>query len=298
VDIEQNQIVSFTGLGTVWNVELPLSTSQTIIKEVKQIVLDFNNNYSRFLDSSLVGRLNKDRKIICDKPNSSEFLELLKIGQKYHKITKGSFNFLLGKKLESFGYDKDYSFKNSSTKTKLPNPQTDIIIKNNFVELKSGGVDFGGFGKGFLVDKLVRFLSVDHRLGEFVINAGGDIFSYSGGQKINQFYLSHPIKKDQFVGKVSLCNQALAGSSTYLRSWPTKVGQKNHIIDPNSQDSIKPSAVFVIANSTIQADIWATVVSVLDKAQIDSFANEYSFDYLKITPRKIYLSKNFPILKI
>ncbi|NJK71469.1 MAG: FAD:protein FMN transferase [Thermales bacterium] len=140
---------------------------------LKNTIREFNQNYSRFDENSLVSQLNKNKELEVD---NEEFIELLRLGIIYYTKTNKIFNFLLEGQLTNLGYDKDYTFQEKNNQLKLPSPSLDLIIQTKTIFLKKGGVDFGGFGKGFLIDKISKILQSQFQLQNFIINAGGDIF--------------------------------------------------------------------------------------------------------------------------
>lgn len=171
--IKLQNLEPIEGLGTFWYFELERGRELQILPILKNTIREFNQNYSRFDENSLVSQLNKNKELEVD---NEEFIELLRLGIIYYTKTNKIFNFLLEGQLTNLGYDKDYTFQEKNNQLKLPSPSLDLIIQNKTIFLKKGGVDFGGFGKGFLIDKISKILQSQFQLQNFIINAGGDIF--------------------------------------------------------------------------------------------------------------------------
>jgi FAD:protein FMN transferase len=243
--------MQFNALGTNW--EILLQVNQSIEEELLKTVYEFERLYSRFDNNSLVSQLNNNRVI---NNANAELIDMIKISQKWFKISNCKFNILVGDYLEKSGYNQQLTFSDYEIKSaQIGNPITDIIIDNSTILLKGNSrLDLGGVGKGYLIDKLKNIL-LNHRIQDFIINGGGDIISYSLEPK--KFYLRHPFIHDEYIQEVMLHNQALCSSSSIVRAWQTMEGAKyNHLI--NHDNTIIQS--YVIASDSLTADIVATTV--------------------------------------
>ena len=69
--------------------------------------LEFEQNYSRFLDTSYISKLNETKKLV-DFP--SELFEMITLGELARVKSLQAFNIGVGSILEKIGYDKNYSF--------------------------------------------------------------------------------------------------------------------------------------------------------------------------------------------
>jgi FAD:protein FMN transferase len=257
---------SFTtlALGTQWWIEIfddiDTELHPTIHDDVVRFLYIYEQQYSRFISTSTVSILNRERSI---DTSDSRFVDICITGQKLYRESNGLFNFLLGEILDARGYDATLSFvpTNHYTDKHFPNPLTDLDISNTTITLKSGYIDIGGFGKGYAIDALAgRLLSV-HGLHSFLINGGGDMFgTHNHGEPIT-IYLEHPIEANHILGTVSLHQQGFAASSPHKRRWTHKKQTYHHIINHlNSDDKVTiADASFVLAPTATIADAWATI---------------------------------------
>lgn len=101
------------GLGTKWWFEIgdvnEINTEdeyQSLKLFIENIIVKFENNYSRFNPESYLSKLNTSK--FLNNP-SDEMLELLQIALKYNKLTNGIFNPCMGNIINEMGYDKEYS---------------------------------------------------------------------------------------------------------------------------------------------------------------------------------------------
>lgn len=250
-------------LGTVWWFEffdLKNENKEDVEKKLLEVMEKFENDYSRFRDISFVSLLNKKKKI--ENP-SSEMQTIIKQSLDFFDLTDGVFNICVGDYLEMIGYDKDYNFGKKIEKLpEVPDPKNVLSVSSEEIKIEGDyKIDFGGIGKGFLIDKLADVLKNEFGLNEFLINGGGDIYATeisTGTEKKGiEISLKDP-NSDGFIGKVTLQNQGFAASSPNLRSWKGSDGKTySHIVG-----SEKPQNTFIVAPSATEADVWATSLSI------------------------------------
>jgi thiamine biosynthesis lipoprotein len=128
-------------------------------------------------------------------------------------------------------------------------------------------LDLGGIGKGLAVDAAREVLAP---LGDFVIDAGGDILASGNGPDGNGWLIAvgHPRSPEVELARVTLRDEAIATSSVVKRRWRRGGAEKHHIIDPRSGEPAETDciAVSVIAPSAVEADVYAKCALVLGLA--------------------------------
>ncbi len=259
-------------LGTIWFFEffdLEKKDLDKIENKIFQIMDNFENDYSRFLENSKLNILNKNK--IFENPDK-EFLELLSLAEKSFFQTNGAFNILVGDFLEKSGYDKKYSFKAQKKLPKIPDFQEAIFFDKNKIILKGDfKIDFGGFGKGYLIDKLAFFLK-ENKIKHFLINGGGDIYATENKKKKGfEIFLKNPQDEKKIFAKIILKNEALCVSSSFYRKWQSENKEFSHLVG-----SENPENSFVISKKAVDADIWATALSINSKIK-----NPKNINFLK-----------------
>lgn len=257
-----NKLGPFKKLGTHWWFEL-----FDYDKDIEKMIIDeidrFESAYSRFLPDSLVGQLNEKRELI-NPPQ--EFLDILRKGLDAYKTTDGVFNITAGGVLENRGYDATYSFTKRDGEHSLSDPHDSISIETERekVVVRLHGdtrIDFGGFGKGYLIDVLANMLK-EKGVAYFLINGGGDMYATSNHDEPVEILLQNPIDRSKALGKLEIENEAFTASSPHVRRWGTDSAE-THLV---SEQKTKLSSVFVLAKSAADADIWATTLSINQKA--------------------------------
>jgi thiamine biosynthesis lipoprotein len=265
--------LEFKALGTHWWLEYV--SDLDLKSEIFAIVTDFENKYSRFKKDSLISMLSDQGEV--DTKNNQELVELLRFALEMYKDSDKKFDIRVGGVLSNLGY--------GNNKSQLKNLDIDLsetlVITDTKIQLKHPyKLDLGGFGKGWLIDKLSRFL-VNSGVTDGLINGGGDVYAWGNQQHIN---LASPFNKTESIGRVELRNASLAGSSPKLRAWTTNNTDNHHIIDPKtSQSTANFESVFVTADKAVTADSWATILLLSDIKTIKSLAKSHDFEWMVIT---------------
>lgn len=269
------QIDGIKGLGTHWWFELFDCTKERrdeVKIKLQKIITQFDDDYSRFKSTSYVGRLN-DGEAIIQPP--TELVTLLTIGLDLYQETSGVFNIMTGSQQEANGYDTSYSFTASKGKTNIADPTKALAVSPEKITLAEGVVDIGGFGKGFLIDKLARVLLEECACEQFLINGGGDMYATHHNNGPVEVLLEHPTKAKQYVARVPLQNSALGASSTYKRTWATENTKeiRSHLVHPTAVDQPVRMASFVVAKNALAADMAATMLCIAPEQAV--VAGEY-----------------------
>lgn len=273
-------LITFKAIGTHWWIniytELQEADKVSIDNELVRLTLDFENLYSRFIDNSLVSKLNRGEQL-TNVPQ--DLTNMLNMSESVKQITEGHFDINVGSKLESLGYDSEYSFSENEN------------IKNK--------IDLGGIGKGYLIDKVKDFL-LQNNIKYFFINAGGDIFATSNFDKPIEFILENPLDSSQAIAKINVLNNSIAASSPVLRKWTTTNTNKNvhHLIDYKTGEPVNNIAgVFTFSNTAVNADLASTALFVSPQRLHSKIAEHLNVEYLVVLKDGTYYkSLNYPAI--
>ena len=183
-------------------------------------------------------------------------------------------------------YDNNYSFKEKKKKFNF-NLRKNLILKESKVNLRKE-IDFGGFGKGYAVDRVRKILD-SAGLKDYLLNAGGDI--YVKGKTFSKVYMENPDDIEQVFAYVELDAQSIASSSASRRKW----GKNHHLIDPKKAKSAEDmKSVFVISRSAMEADMYATALYVLGfKKAVACVKRKKLVAFLVSKDNQVYRSKGF-----
>ncbi len=267
-----NTKLKFPAIGTQWQIDLYQDYfSPDLVDLIKQTIKNFESTYSRFIDSSLVSQMSRQSgDYVLDKDG----IAMIEMYLKLNSITSGAFSPTIGQLLNQSGYDSQYSFKSNQM---TPMPLMDKILKfsppNILTVLNPCQLDFGGIGKGYLID-VISNLIFHSGLKSYCIDAGGDMYYRHQDKNPLQVGLENPLDFNLVIGTIPIINQALAASSGNRRTW----GKFHHIIDPQSLTSPNHIlATWVISDQTIIADALATCLFLVTPQKLTP---HFDFNYM------------------
>ncbi len=215
-----------------------------IAKEFYSEALRLEKIFNLFDEKSELSELNQKRKLKL----SEELTEVIKKSLEFSKLSGGKYDISLGKRIMQRKKGEEEDKKECSYK--------DIKLNGNFVTLKNKSVmiDLGSIAKGYITDKLGKFL-ISNGIKEFVIDSRGDIL-FSGNYE-HIIGVQHPRKNERLLS-IKIKNKSIATSGDYHQFYGTF--DKSHII--NQKDLV---SVTVIAENLTEADVYATVLFVVDE---------------------------------
>lgn len=282
-------VIDFEAIGTAWKIEIFDTTPDKTATELKQAILaridEYDKNYSRFRDDSLVTRMSQRAGRYTLPDDARPMLDLYK---QLYDISGGAVTPLIGQTLIEAGYDANYSLQPGKLHTP---PKWEAVMDYKFPHLqlkKPALLDFGAAGKGYLVDIIGELL---HGRGiyAYLINAGGDILFHTNTHKQIDIGLEHPGDPTMAVGVAHIHNQSLCGSAGNRRAW---MGY-HHIIDPRSLRSPRHiAAVWVVADTGLLADGLATALFFVDPPVLKQ---HFDFEYAVVqSDMSLSRSEDFP----
>ncbi len=288
---------AIAALGTTWLVELfdevDTETADETYSLIRRFLSVFEAKYSRFKPDSVISTVNSAK--ILEHPDETT-IELLTLGQQLYRDTGGIFNILIGEHLIARGYDADYSFAPTEEPEIIPSPLESLIITPERITLTAGHIDLGGYGKGYLIDRLADWL---HERGfkHFLINGGGDMYATSDHGAPVTIYLEHPSAPGTYVAKTTLKNQGFAASSTHKRRWKVSGKEYSHIVDTSAEKSSNADefGIYVKAPEAVTADAWATTLLISDSQshEVITSQNDAGFACYHPTSNLFTKSQNF-----
>lgn len=247
-------VYEFDAIGTHWAIEVlsKQELTKTLIAKVQDTVDQFDRRYSRFREDSLIAELARTG-VLIDPP--VEMIEMLDFAKHMYEVSGGAFTIAVGATLHRMGYGSRVHGHQINRSI-----WDEITYAREKIEIPTGEVlDFGGFGKGWLIELLTNDL---RRAGitQFIVNGGGDLYCQSDTPI--EFRLEDPHDKTKQFGQTRIAQGALAVSNTTVRTWQDGDTLKHHIIDPATDDSSRGSviAAYVKADSALIADTIATIL--------------------------------------
>lgn len=268
--------LKFSGLGTHWQILVDgHKISPTLEKEILAEASAFEQQFSRFVDESEVSQIN--RRGAGKYPVSDELKTILSFGLELMEKSAGAFNPGVANILSAYGYDNKLQLKpNASLK---PVKGGISYSDNKLILTGKAQLDLGGWGKGYLIDRLYELLLANQQP-YFLIDGGGD---FRGTTKRSgqawRIALEHPGDEQLALGVVELKNGALANSGISHR----RAGNFHHLID---YKAARPARTFlsshVLAPTATIADGLATALFVSPPLIRQKLARSYPIEFLLI----------------
>lgn len=230
--------------GTLVNISIYGETearSQEVSNEIFQDFQKLHQQYHAWQKGSELYELNEifsQGKVIQINP---ELREMLKQATVLSQQSKGLFNPAIGKLIHAWGFQRDeftpieIDAERIKTLVNAKPLMTDIVIDGNKVFSKNSAVqlDFGGYAKGYALDKAAEKL---HQLGvkNALINIGGNIIAVGQhGDHPWRVGIQHPRQPQPMATVDLLDGWAIGTSGDYQRYFIAKDGKRYcHIINP------------------------------------------------------------------
>lgn len=234
-----------------------------VFADAFKLISDFEEKFSVFRDSyfNQINKLAGISEVSIDQ----ETLDILDEALKYFKISNGSF---------------DICFENP--KYNFLNIEIDRVKKTIYLPHKDMKLNLGGIGKGYCVDKVYNFLR-SKNLKDFCVSGGGDmrVHSSPSAPRPWRIGIQNPFNPENVVGHVTLTNQAIATSGTYLKGQHIHTKEKSEIL-----------TITLMHDSCLQADVFATIGMTKKLETVISYYDSHNIWATIITnDGKVHLSK-------
>lgn len=266
--------ISFQSLGTQCEISYSTTSHQTATKfriHALNWIHGFEKRYSRYLPDSLISQINQNAGL-CPVKINQEDLKLFKLCDTLHFLTKGLFD------PTTLPLSNIWNFKAAvpeiPSEAKIQNALKkvgwkNVVVQDNSVYLSETGMglDFGGFGKEYAVDRIIE-IAKTMGISNMMVNLGGDIRTI--GSPSNSDFWSIGIEDPNYPGQsrfsINANDLAVATSGNYQRFFELNGRRYGHILDhrtgyPATSSNLSAS---VIANTCLEAGILSSC-SLIDE---------------------------------
>ncbi len=275
-------------MGTGWRATLPPEDAgKTVTQEEIQAVLDaVDRRMSTWKKDSELSRINATEDISQDIPLSPELAKVLTAALEVSRKTGGAYDVTVGPLVNVWKFgpreeEEDFvppaDAKIAAVKEKIGWKFLEIYPAKDGTPLlkrKKAGlyVDLSSIAKGYAVDQVAEAL-LAAGVTRFMVEVGGEV--RVGEKKEDgrpwRIGIEDPLHPDgPLYGAVQLENESLASSGGY-RNFKAMSGGKraSHIIDPRTGRPVENQLleVSVVAETCMEADAWATALSVLGEVE-------------------------------
>ena len=237
-------------------------------------------------------------------PASPGLLEVLESASRISAATWGAFDVTVGPLVELWGFGPQYRPRRVPNDAEIErvrkrvgyqrvqtNPSTGAIRKTR----SHTQVDLSAIAKGYGVDRVAMILD-RHRVDSYLVEIGGE-FRAKGTTAAGRPWrvaIEKPVEARHSLGEIPretlgevivLENRAIATSGTTIDFFEHGGRRYSHSIDPGTGRPVEhpPMAVSVVADTTMEADGWATALLVLGPEQGYSLAQARGLAALLVT---------------
>jgi thiamine biosynthesis lipoprotein len=254
--------------------------SETIFATLWQQIDAFEQRFSRFLPDSELSHCN--RAAGMQQSISAEFRDLLVTTQALAEKSQGLYNPFILPALQRAGYKGSWPQPNIRDEALNYENRIAVVdwremtIGDTWVRIpKNTALDFGGIGKGYLLDRLDETLKPMDIAG-YWLSLGGDILcsGHDGAGESWQIGVQHAKRETNTVASVTNHGRklAVATSGTTKRQGISDNGSWHHIIDPRTGQPAKTNVLTatVSAGTATSADVAAKCLVIAGSGSADA----------------------------
>jgi thiamine biosynthesis lipoprotein len=288
-----------------------LNDPQIIVRHVLEMLIGLENQYSRYVDNSLVSQINKRSGTGIYTPIDAEARGLLDFCDQLHRESGGLFDPTAGVLNKVWDFRRSKATNPVNIESLLPLVGWDKVrIDERGISLTqpNSQLDLGGIVKEYAADKVAHVLR-EMGVARGMVELAGDIATVGAktDQQAWQIGISGLHSPQTAVLSVDLTNACLATSGTSQRFVEIDGQRYSHFLNPTTGQPVRGSfSVSVVADSCLIAGSIATVACLVGADQaipwlessglpwlmIDNenlrgpIANQYAYQQSKVAPQQ------------
>ena len=265
-------------MGTTYSLSIINKSGQSINSkllhiQIDSILIDINNIFSNYMQSSELSSINRYRSKEPIKI-SQEMKEILTQSALVHKASKGKFDVTMKPLIDIWGFGPEFNTSKIPSSELLKETKKyvgfeKLLLTNQTLQKTNTliQIDLNAIAKGWAVDIIAEFIKT-FGYTNYMVEIGGEI-SVSGKNKHNNNWeigISIPENlQSRLFSTINISNLSVATSGTYNNYFTLDKIKYSHIIDPESGYPIKHDLVSatIVAEKCSFADAIATSVMVM-----------------------------------
>ena len=266
-------------MGTTYNVKYRPTPNTLTVKdlqiEVDTLLAEINHTMSTYDQESELSRFNRLRTTDW-VPASSSLRAVLKAALEIGAQSEGAFDVTVGPLVNLWGFgpevhsdriplDRDIAAARArSGLDKITLSETQPAIRKNRPDVF---LDLSGIAKGYGVDRVAELMTA-HGIEHYMVEIGGEIRVRGLKERDTPWRIAieKPLSGERSVHTMlALSDIALATSGNYRNFFEIAGRRYSHTIDPTTGWPVDHHlvSVTVLAETSMQADAWATAFQVL-----------------------------------
>lgn len=288
---------SFFAMGSRFNAVFPFYNQEIcehIFNSIQSEVLRIESKLSYFYSGSEVYKINKSAyksSVQLDE----ELFNILETCIDYSKITSGSFDITLRPIIESIkenGSPSTPAGQSYLNQIELDKTNKSVRFANEKVK-----IDFGGFGKGYALEKVKLLLENSPIENAFVSFGESSILAkgkHPGGDYW-QVGIKNLFDADDSLHVFNISNSSVSTSGNYYVDDTGQLCSKINVINPETGKIAGGLSVMSIkSDSPLEAEILSTAFLVMEDEKINTTMDRFK----NIEAVKISYSENKPVKKL
>ena len=264
----------------------PNTEAAVLAERAQRVFESVASSCTRFDPSSALMRANTAAKNWATLP--VECYDAIAAAYDAHRFTLGLFDPRTLETLTELGYESTLPFESQeislttsavavgAKEHRIRPWKPSFDLARHAVRVGDRPIDLGGIGKGLAVRWSADVL---RDAGDAVlIEAGGDVMALGAGPNGDGWMISveNPSSGSDPVAVLRLTDQAVATSSTRIRSWVVDGEQVHHIIDPRTRRPAQSflRAVTVVHSDPADAEVWSKSLFIAGRSQIRKLSDD------------------------
>jgi len=229
-------------------------------------------------------------------PASPGLLEVLDSASRISTSTQGAFDVTVGPLVDLWGFGAQYRTRRVPDDAAIERVRDSVGYQHVQIDPAAGAirkrhsrtqVDLSAIAKGYGVDRVAMVLD-RQGIHDYLVEIGGELRARgtTAAGRPWRVGIERPVEGRRVLGEtVALENRAIATSGTTSDFFEQDGRHYSHCIDPATARPVEhpPMAVSVVADTTMEADGWATALLVLGRERGYALAQARGLAALLVT---------------
>jgi thiamine biosynthesis lipoprotein len=285
-------------MGTSYTVELAAPIGDAVRTRLAELIeaelAAINQSMSTYDPRSELSQFNR-RQDLGWVPASTGLLEVLVNASRISTSTQGAFDVTVGPLVDLWGFGPEYRAQRVPNDAAIEWARESVDYRHVQIDPSAGAirkrhsrtqVDLCAIAKGYGVDRVAMVLD-RQGIHDYLVEIGGELRARgtTAAGRPWQVGIERPVEGKHVLGEiVALKNRAIATSGTTEDFFEQDGRHYSHIIDPTTARPVEtPMAASVVADTTMEADAWATALVVLGSERGYSLAQARGLAALLVT---------------